>query len=303
MQTSSTLRGQHGTPSSLRVNLTCFWECTRRTWSSFSHLNPHQCLVRVVNINPFWFSFSFGICSLILQFFALTISTQTNECLMHPFSPQRKLLIMVSLDLNSVPHVYLFPAAPQGGTVVAATHQLNIVISLLYFNAFFFNQGRVKGAAGEEEEGLSSPGWLWGQDERCMFASFVLSFSTTIIYNHSILGQIKVPTWTQYLFYQIRWSPAHRFTAVFQKWRKELAKNREKLIGSEKEKDKKMIEKEKEEKRERDKKEVWNTLNGLYNCLSPTQHCQLLFFFCFLFSEKKEGEEEVQQGEKRPPAF
>lgn len=25
-------------------------------------------------------------------------------------------------------------------------------------------------------------------------------------------------------------------------------------------------------------------------------------FFCF-YSEKKEGEEEVQQGEKRPPAF
>lgn len=42
---------------------------------------------------------------------------------------------------------------------------------------------------------------------------------------------------------------------VFQKWRKELAKNREKLMGgSDKEKDKKTMEKEKEEKK--DKKEV-----------------------------------------------
>lgn len=205
---------------------------------------------------------------------------------------------MVSLELNSVPHVYLFPAVPQGGTVVSSAHHLNIVISLFYMP--FSYQGRVKGAAGEEEEGLSSLGRLWGQDERCMFVSFVLSFSTTVIYNHSILDQIKVPTWTQYLFYQTRWSPVHRFTAVFQKWRKELAKNREKLIGSEKEKDKKTTEKEKEEKR--DKKEVWNTLNGLFNCLSPTQHCQPLCLFCF-YSEKKEGEEEVQQGEKRPPAF
>lgn len=52
----------------------------------------------------------------------------------------------------------------------------------------------------------------------------------------------------------------------FQKWRKELAKNREKLLaGSDKEKDKKTTEKEKEEKKE--KKEVrystfrqWNDL-------------------------------------------
>lgn len=44
----------------------------------------------------------------------------------------------------------------------------------------------------------------------------------------------------------------------FQKWRRELAKNREKLLGGsdkDKEKDKKTTEKEKEEKKE--KKEVW----------------------------------------------
>lgn len=42
----------------------------------------------------------------------------------------------------------------------------------------------------------------------------------------------------------------------FQRWKKELAKNREKLLGgTDRERDKKATEKEKEEKK--DKKEVW----------------------------------------------
>lgn len=49
--------------------------------------------------------------------------------------------------------------------------------------------------------------------------------------------------------------PSFMYFNVFQKWRKELAKNREKLLGGgDKEKDKKTTEKEKEEKKE--KKEV-----------------------------------------------
>lgn len=62
----------------------------------------------------------------------------------------------------------------------------------------------------------------------------------------------------------------------FQKWRKELAKNREKLLGgSDKEKDKKIMEKEKEEKK--DKKEVWRTTIRHLNCLTLKYQCYSLF--------------------------
>lgn len=51
-----------------------------------------------------------------------------------------------------------------------------------------FCQGRVKGAAGEEEEGLAGAGWLWGQNERCMFVDW---WFTTIIYHPNICGYGK----------------------------------------------------------------------------------------------------------------
>lgn len=59
-----------------------------------------------------------------------------------------------------------------------------------------------------------------------------------------------------------------------------------------------MTEKEKEEKK--DKKEVWNTLNGLLTVSALHSIVNYSSSFHF-YSEKKEGEEEVQQGEKRPP--
>ena len=98
----------------------------------------------------------------------------------------------------------------------------------------------------------------------------------------------------------VRWIYSSDFYCCFQKWRKELAKNREKLLGGsdkDKEKDKKTTDKEKEEKKE--KKEVWH----LKHQTSEWSHSEmsrltLAFHLCL---EKKEREEEIQQGEERPP--
>lgn len=92
----------------------------------------------------------------------------------------------------------------------------------------------------------------------------------------------------------------------FQKWRKELAKNREKLLGGsdkDKEKDKKATDKEKEKEEKKDKKEVqYSSLIRLLKYLYFKIHnFSLGLFICLL--EKKEREEEIQQGEERPPVF
>ncbi len=73
------------------------------------------------------------------------------------------------------------------------------------------------------------------------------------------------------------------------------------LGGSEKEKDKKTTDKEKEEKK--DRKEVWHLF--FIRCLSDRT---LNLFFPLILTlclclEKEEGEEEIQQGEERPPVF
>ncbi len=90
----------------------------------------------------------------------------------------------------------------------------------------------------------------------------------------------------------------------FQKWRKELAKNREKLLGAsdkDKEKEKKMTDKDKEEKKE--KKEVCClSFSRHLSCLTLNSHLYSFWLF-ILCLEKEEREEEIQQGEERPPVF
>lgn len=91
----------------------------------------------------------------------------------------------------------------------------------------------------------------------------------------------------------------------FQKWRKELAKNREKLLGGsdkDKEKDKKTTDKEKEEKKE--KKEVRYLLFVRhFNDLTPKTPPAMLSLVFHMCLEKEEREEEIQQGEERLPVF
>lgn len=150
----------------------------------------------------------------------------------------------------------------------------------MYCNWFTsLHQGGVKGAAGEEEEGLSSPGWLWGQNEWCMLSLCILTFwrvtscfltlflilSVCVKSNESNYGKTSLHICTEVQLHMrnsdqlVGWKHCSDFYCCFQKWRKELAKNREKLLGGsdkDKEKDKKTTDKEKEEKKE--KKEVWN---------------------------------------------
>lgn len=72
--------------------------------------------------------------------------------------------------------------------------------------------------------------------------------------------------------------------------------------GSDKEKDKKTMEKEKEEKK--DKKEVWRSTIRHENCLSLKYQCYSLFSSFFGGGlEKEEGEKEIQQGEEKPPVL
>uniref|UniRef100_A0A3B4XYY7 Family with sequence similarity 133 member B n=1 Tax=Seriola lalandi dorsalis TaxID=1841481 RepID=A0A3B4XYY7_SERLL len=87
-----------------------------------------------------------------------------------------------------------------------------------------------------------------------------------------------------------------------ERWKKELAKNREKLLGDkDKERDKKTTDKEKEEKK--DKKEVrYRSFTEHLNDLTLKTHLYSRWLFiCVL--EKEERKEEIQQGEERPPVF
>lgn len=98
------------------------------------------------------------------------------------------------------------------------------------------------------------------------------------------------------------------FCCCFQKWRKELAKNRVKMLGDkdkEKEKEKKATDKEKkltDKEKDEKKKEVWllSPVSDIYRVSLSKLSRSLTLALC-LYLEKEEGKEEVQQGEESSP--
>ncbi len=100
-------------------------------------------------------------------------------------------------------------------------------------------QGGGKRTAGKEKERLQSPGWFWRQNEQGRYSFFVCLFFTWISAAFWILFAL---------------------THFSQRWKKELEKNREKVLGGAEKKEK---DKEKEKKEVMVNVEIWDLINKI----------------------------------------